>query len=149
MINATTTAAAGIPTIDSSLTLSSSSSELVHDGGLLTYLDDVGVPSWVIGLAAFLLMLFLVTGFMLLRRSSGEVDPGEEIISAGMGGLASFEQRRQAALDTGSAKEDLVSGSVSSDEIQEALDAANPVPKLSVPKPPGKPPPPSGAPPGP
>jgi len=77
------------------------------------------------------------------------VDPGEEIISAGMGGLGSFEQRRQAALDTGSAKEDLVSGSVSSDEIQEALDAANPVPKLSVPKPPGKPPPPSGAPPGP
>lgn len=148
LINATTTAAAGIPTIDSSLTLSASSSELVHDGGLFTYLDDIGVPSWVIGLAAFLLMLFLVAGFMLLRRSSGGVDPGEEIISAGMGGLGSFEQRRQAALDTGSAKEDLVSGSVSSDEIQEALDAANPVPKLSVPKPPGKPPPPSGAPPG-
>ncbi len=147
-INATVTATEGTPSIDSSLILFSSSSELVHDGGLLTYLDDAGVPSWAIGLATFLLMLFLVAGFMMLRRSTNEMDPGEEIITAGMGGVGSFEQRREAALDTGLTKEDHVSGSVSADEIQEALDAADPTSKLGLPKPPGPPPPPPGAPPG-
>ena len=124
----------------------SSTSLTEEDGGLLNILEAAGVPGWAIGLVALILLAGLAGAVLMLRKDSSTFDSGEQIISSGSEILGSVEQRRDAALDTGVANDDMVSGTVSSKEIAEALAASGPGP-LAAPKPTGPPPPPKGLPP--
>jgi uncharacterized membrane protein len=150
-ILATPIAGEGVSLTNASVELRVSSASLSSDGGLLTLLDAAGVPGWAVGAVALLLLSILVVAVLRLRKMGGGVDAGEEIIGSGAGALGSVEQRREAALDTGVAADDMVSGSVSESEIAAALAASSLGPigaGTSGPAPPGRAPPPSGSPPG-
>jgi hypothetical protein len=82
----------------------------------------------------------------MLRKNSNTFDSGEQIISSGSEILGSVEQRRDAALDTGVTRDDMVSGTVSAQEVTAALAASGPGPLAPL-KPTGAPPPPKGVPP--
>jgi tetrahydromethanopterin S-methyltransferase subunit F len=132
---------------NSSVEIRVSSTSLASDGGLFSILDAAGVPGWVVGLSALVLLGVLVAGVLALRRTGEGIDAGEEIIGSGGGTLGSVEQRREAALDTGTLADDLVSGSVSEEEIAEAIAESSPGKLLAAPPPPGRAPPPTGLPP--
>lgn len=122
------------------------SSSLTSDGGgLLKMLDDSGVPVWVVGIAALIIVAGLIVGVISLRKNSSSYDSGEQIIAPGSTMFGSIEQRRDAALNSGLVEDEKVSGSVSAEEIAAALAASTP--NLAPPKPIGAPPPPMGSPP--
>ena len=147
VITAVPTSSVDAELINGSTEIHLSSTSLTgDDGGLLNILEAAGVPGWAIGLVALILLAGLAGAVLMLRKDSSTFDSGEQIISSGSEILGSVEQRRDAALDTGVASDDMVSGSVSSKEIAAALAASGPAP-LAVPKPPGPPPPPAGLPP--
>ena len=124
-----------------------SSSSLASDGGLFSILDAAGVPGWVVGIFALVLLGALVVGVITLRRTGEGIDAGEEIIGTGGGTLGSVEQRREAALDTGMPADNLVTGSVSEEEIAAAIAESTAGKLLAAPPPPGRAPPPIGLPP--
>jgi len=147
VITAVPTSSVDAELINGSTEIHLSSTSLTgDDGGLLNILEAAGVPGWAIGLVALILLAGLAGAVLMLRKNSSTFDSGEQIISSGSEILGSVEQRRDAALDTGVASDDMVSGTVSSKEIAEALAASGPGP-LAAPKPPGPPPPPKGLPP--
>ena len=146
-INAIPSSTSDAILINGSVELKVSSSSLsADDGGLLKALESAGIPSWVVGLVALLLLGGMVGAVLMLRKSSSSYDSGEEILAMGSTMMGSVEQRRDAALDIGIKSDDMVSGSVSDAEVAAALAAAGPKP-LAAPKPPGAPPAPLGAPP--
>ena len=147
VITAVPTSSVDAELINGSTEIHLSSTSLTEDdGGLLNILEAAGVPGWAIGLVALILLAGLAGAVLMLRKDSSTFDSGEQIISSGSEILGSVEQRRDAALDTGVANDDMVSGTVSSKEIAEALAASGPGP-LAAPKPAGPPPPPKGLPP--
>jgi hypothetical protein len=147
VITAVPTSSEDAELINGSTEIHMSSTSLTGDGGgLLNLLESAGVPGWAVGLAALLLLAGLAGAVIMLRKNSNTFDSGEQIISSGSEILGSVEQRRDAALDTGVANDDMVSGTVSSKEIAAALAASGPGP-LAAPKPTGPPPPPKGLPP--
>lgn len=147
VITAVPTSSVDAELINGSTEIHLSSTSLTgDDGGLLNILEAAGVPGWAVGLVALILLAGLAGAVLMLRKNSSTFDSGEQIISSGSEILGSVEQRRDAALDTGVASDDMVSGTVSSKEIAEALAASGPGP-LAAPKPPGPPPPPKGLPP--
>jgi len=146
-INAIPSSTSDAILINGSVELKVSSSSLsADDGGLLKALESAGIPSWVVGLVALLLLGGMVGAVLMLRKSSSSYDSGEEILAMGSTMMGSVEQRRDAALDIGIKTDDMVSGAVSDAEVAAALAAAGPKP-LAAPKPPGAPPAPLGAPP--
>ncbi|MDP6099259.1 MAG: hypothetical protein QF566_03685, partial [Candidatus Thalassarchaeaceae archaeon] len=124
----------------------SSSSLTADGGGLLRILESAGIPSWAVGVVALLLLGGMIGAVLMLRKSGASYDSGEQILTMGSSMMGSVEQRRDAALDTGSKADDMVSGSVTNAEVAAALAAAGPKP-LAPPKPPGPAPAPIGAPP--
>jgi hypothetical protein len=133
--------------INGSIELKVSSSSLTADGGgLLRILESAGIPSWAVGVVALLLLGGMIGAVLMLRKSGASYDSGEQILTMGSSMMGSVEQRRDAALDTGSKADDMVSGSVTNAEVAAALAAAGPKP-LAPPKPPGPAPAPIGAPP--
>ncbi len=147
VITAVPTSSVDAELINGSTEIHLSSTSLTEDdGGLLNILEAAGVPGWAIGLVALILLAGLAGAVLMLRKDSSTFDSGEQIISSGSEILGSVEQRRDAALDTGVTNDDMVSGTVSSKEIAEALAASGPGP-LAAPKPAGPPPPPKGLPP--
>ncbi|MDP7042875.1 MAG: S8 family serine peptidase [Candidatus Thalassarchaeaceae archaeon] len=133
--------------INGTIELKVSSSSLTGDGGgLLKVLESAGIPSWVVGVVALLLLGGMIGAVLMLRKSGGSYDSGEQILTMGSTMMGSVEQRRDAALDIGAKSDDMVSGAVSDSEVAAALAAAGPKP-LGPPKPPGPAPAPLGAPP--
>jgi hypothetical protein len=133
--------------INGTIELKVSSSSLTGDGGgLLRVLESAGIPSWVVGVVALLLLGGMIGAVLMLRKSGASYDSGEQILTMGSTMMGSVEQRRDAALDIGAKSDDMVSGAVSDSEVAAALAAAGPKP-LAPPKPPGPPPAPLGAPP--
>jgi hypothetical protein len=124
----------------------SSTSLTGDDGGLLNILEAAGVPGWAVGLVALIFLAGLAGAVIMLRKNSNTFDSGEQIISSGSEILGSVEQRRDAALDTGVTRDDMVSGTVSAQEVTAALAASGPGPLAPL-KPTGAPPPPKGVPP--
>ena len=146
-ITATPIAADGVKLLNDTLELHLSSSSLSgDDGGILNRLKAAGVPGWVVGLIAILLLAVAIGGVFVLRRGGSTYDSGEQILTLGSAAMGNVSQRRDAVLDIGNNPEDMVSGSVSAAEIAAALASSAPAP-LSPPRPPGAPPPPLAAPP--
>jgi len=147
VITAVPTSLVGAELINGSTKIHMSSTSLTgDDGGLLNILEAAGVPGWAVGLVALIFLAGLAGAVIMLRENSNTFDSGEQIISSGSEILGSVEQRRDAALDTGVTRDDMVSGTVSAQEVTAALAASGPGPLAPL-KPTGAPPPPKGVPP--
>ena len=136
-ILATPSSGDGITLTNASVEIRISSTTLSSDDGLFSFLEAAGVPGWAVGAFALVLLSVLIVGVMKLRRTGGGIDAGEEILGSDDGSLGSVEQRREAALDTGTPDDDMVSGSVSAEEIAAALAESALAPLGSPPPPPG------------
>jgi uncharacterized membrane protein len=121
---------------DSSLLLKVSMARETGNGGLSEILEDAGLPSWIIPMIFILILISLgFAGFNM--RKSNSINSDEELIPAGSAlSSGNIFERRNSALDT-SLSGEVLSGTVSQDEINAALSSSLPSLKQS---PPGAPP---------
>ncbi len=117
---------------DSSLLLKVSMARETGNGGLSEFMEDAGLPSWVIPIIFILILMSLgFVGFNM--RKSISINSDEELIPAGSAlSSGNISERRNSALDTSLSGEAL-SGTVSQDEINAALSSSLPSLKHSSP----------------
>ena len=99
------------------------------------------IPSWAMGVIFLLgVSLSIVIGVRIRRSSSMEIRPDEELIPPGSALLSgSQKERRAAALET-SASGEVLTGTVSEEEMRDAISASS-LPSLEIPSTPeGAPP---------
>ncbi len=135
-----------------SLHANSTSSEVTStDGNLALQVSksrDSGtglIPSWAYAVIfLFLLSSTLVIGLRMRRSSSEGLRPEEELIPPGSALLSGTQTERRAAAMETSVSGEVLTGTVSNDEIESALSASS-LPSLEIPKAPdGAPPLPLG-----
>ncbi len=110
-------------------------------GGAIGLLESAGVPTWAAGILVMLIFGGILVGLFVIRnRGISSLSDGERLIPAGSSlNDGDYNTRFKAAIDTGVEATSLVSGGVSQDEINAALNSGlAPLP----------PPTPSGLPPG-
>jgi len=97
-------------------------------GGLGGVLDSLGLPDWTLALTFLLLLGSIVVSGMRMRRSSAtSLSPEEELIPEGSALMAGTQSERKAAAMETSASGEVLTGGVSSDEIQAAIAQSSPM----------------------
>ena len=99
------------------------------------------IPSWAMGVIFLLVVsLSIVVGIRIRRASSMEIRPDEELIPPGSALLSGSQtERRAAALET-SASGEVLTGTVSEEEMRDAISSSS-LPSLEIPSAPeGAPP---------
>ena len=91
-------------------------------------LESLGLPSWTLPLLFIISLAGVISlGLKLRKNSQSLMSPEEELIPEGSALLSgSSHERRAAALDTSLGSGDTLTGGVSEDEIQAAIDASGP-----------------------
>ena len=113
-------------------------------------IESTGLPSWTLAVIFLLILTFISVTLVRMRKESLLVmSPDEDLIPIGSAlNSGSQTERRAMALETGSAGE-VISKSVTSDEISDVISSSAPTLPPPVPVPPGAMPlPPGGLPEG-
>ena len=118
--------------------------------GVGCLIESTGLPSWTLAVIFLLILTFISVTLVRMRKQSLLVmSPDEDLIPIGSAlNSGSQTERRAMALETGSAGE-VISKSVTSDEISDVISSSAPTLPPPVPVPPGAMPlPPGGLPEG-
>ena len=118
--------------------------------GVGCLIESTGLPSWTLAVIFLLILTLISVALVRMRKESLLVmSPDEELIPIGSAlNSGSQTERRSMALETGSAGE-VLSKSVSADEISDVISSSAPTLPPPVPVPPGAMPlPPGGLPEG-
>lgn len=116
---------------NSSLILKVSKARDTGSGGISGILEDAGLPAWSMGIIFVGLLGSIVFIGINMRKNSSINRTDEELIPVGSALLSgNAADRRSAALDT-SLSGDVLSGSVSQDEINAALSSTMPTLKTA------------------
>ena len=112
-----------------------SKSRSSNNGGIAGVFDALGLPTWTLATLFLLALSGLVFLGVRMRETYQPIRKDEEIIPRGSALQAGNEaERRATALDTSTSGE-VITGDVSSGEIQDALEATLPaLPIHSVPE---------------
>ncbi len=113
---------------NATITLEMSRERTTNSGGFAGVLESLGLPSWTLPLLFIISLAGVISlGLKLRKNSQSLMSPEEELIPEGSALLSgSSHERRAAALDTSLGSGDTLTGGVSEDEIQAALDASGP-----------------------
>ena len=135
-IYANSTSEAGQVTVtESALTIDVSKAKSANSGGISGIFEALGLPAWTISVVFFAALAGMVSYGIRARKEFQPVGSEEQLIPRGSALQAGTkEERRAAALDT-STTGDVVTGEVSKNEIQDALQSTVPtLPTHQVPE---------------
>ena len=118
-----------------SLTIDISKAKSSNSGGISGIFESLGLPAWTIAIVFFALLVGMVSFGIRARQEFQPVGSEEELIPRGSALQAGTkEERRAAAMDT-STTGDVVTGEVSTVEIEDALQSTIPtLPTHQVPE---------------
>ena len=118
-----------------SLTIDISKAKSSNSGGISGIFESLGLPAWTIAIVFFALLVAMVSFGIRARQEFQPVGSEEELIPRGSALQAGTkEERRAAAMDT-STTGDVVTGEVSTVEIEDALQSTIPtLPTHQVPE---------------
>ena len=136
LIFANSTSEGGQVTVtQASLTIDISKAKSANSGGISGIFESLGLPAWTIAIVFFALLVGMISFGIRAREEFQPVGSEEELIPRGSALQAGTkEERRAAALDT-STTGDVVTGEVSTVEIEDALQSTVPtLPTHQVPE---------------
>ena len=117
------------------MTIDVSKAKSANSGGISGIFEALGLPAWTISVVFFAALAGMVSYGIRARKEFQPVGSEEQLIPRGSALQAGTkEERRAAALDT-STTGDVVTGEVSKNEIQDALQSTVPtLPTHQVPE---------------
>ena len=115
-----------IPISNASIILEVSKSRSSSSGGLSGILEDFGIPSWLISILFLLILSSLIIFGVRLRRNSKLITSDEELIPLGSALQSGTKSERMADALFTPLEGDMISGSVTDEEIRDALSIALP-----------------------
>ena len=115
-----------IPISNASIILEVSKSRSASSGGISGLLENLGIPSWLISILFLSLFASLILIGIRLRKDSELVSSEEELIPYGSALQSGTKSERMADALFTQLECDMISGSVSDDEIRDALSISLP-----------------------
>ncbi len=115
-----------VPISNASIILEVSKSRTTSSGGISGLLEDWGIPSWLISILFLSIFASLILVGFRLRKNSELVSSEEELIPLGSALQSGTKSERMANALFTPLEGDMISGSVSDDEIRDALSISLP-----------------------
>ena len=115
-----------IPISNASILFEVSKSRSSSSGGLTGILEDLGIPSWLISILFLAMLASIIFTGIRLRKNSELINSDEELIPLGSALQSGSKSERMADALFTPLEGDLISGSVSDEEIRDALSISLP-----------------------